>query len=240
MNALRILGFSFALGFLSIETVLGLDCETVSQSVTKKVEEDPDQVLVTVEDAMASHDKCACEIVKAAIVASRADGRLVGEIVFTAVTVSQSMAPTVAECAVSVAPDSAPQIRAALKRALSDTGRKPSYGRKPSFGKNPYGDKEPIPSAEPVEDGFDFGRTPLDVRGIYLLAPSPGGGGQFREDSHIPDSLAKRFKKVFGFFPNGLDRDQIIKLLKRNKKESGSSEEVIVRPPATPSDPESK
>ena len=119
---------------------------------------------------------------------------------------------------VSVAPDSASQIRSALKRALSDAGSY-SYtdgGKSPVSGKDVIYDKEPIPSAEPVDDsGFSFGRAPLDVRGIYLLAPSPGGGG-------ITEVV--EFKKI-------------VKTIYREKKGSGSSGGGH---PVTPSDPKPK
>ena len=154
---------------------LAQECESVAAAVTTKVEADPESVLLIVEDAMRAHDKCACEVVKAAIVAARATEELVGEIVFTAVIASESMAPTVAECAISVAPDSASQIRSALKRALSDAGSHSSEddgGKVVVSGKNPSYGKEPIPPAEPVREfGFDFGSAPLDVRGILSAGP---------------------------------------------------------------------
>ena len=241
MKLLQIMG-AMALA-LSASTVLASDCETVAAKVTKQVEASPEKVLMVVEDAMAKHDKCACEVVKAAIVASKANEKLVGEIVFTAVIASESMAPTVAECAISVAPDSASQIRSALKRALSDSGYSYSDeggGKSPAYsGKGTYG-KEEIPSAEPVrEGGFDFGRAPLDVRGIYLLAPSPGV--VHTRDFDIPKSLAREFKRVFGIFPEGLDRDEIVEILKRNEKESGSDGgTVVIHVPVSPSDPKPK
>ena len=217
--------------------VMAADCETIADSVTRQVEAAPGNVLMIVEDSMANHEKCACEVVKAAIVASKANEKLVGEIVFAAVIASESMAPTVAECAISVAPDAASQIRSALKRALSDAGTSDEGGKAPVYsGKNGYG-KDLIPSAEAVDDsGFDFGRAPLDVRGIYLLAPSPGGGVSTIQDVDIPKSLAKAFKRIYGFYPEGLDREEIVKLIKRKDKEPGSSGGK----PVTPSDPTPK
>ncbi|MGK0184633.1 MAG: hypothetical protein ACI9R3_000407 [Verrucomicrobiales bacterium] len=243
MKLLQILGV-FASALLPA-LAMASDCESVAATVSQQVEESPEKVLMVVEDAMAKHEKCACEVVKAAIVASKANEKLVGEIVFTAVISSESMAPTVAECAISVAPDSASHIRSALKRALSDTGTY-SYdgggGKSPAYsGKNPAYGKEPIPSAEAVDDGgFDFGRAPLDVRGIYLLAPSPGGGFvSTTRNFDIPKSLAREFKRIYGYYPKGLDRDEVVKLIKRTEKESGSTggHTVIV---VTPSDPSPK
>ena len=82
------------------------------------------------------------------------------------------MSTTITECAVSAAPSATSEITAALKSALSDKGSSEPVGK--SSGKGKYVEPEP----EPEPSGFDFGRAPLDVRGIYLLAPSPGGGIQ--------------------------------------------------------------
>ena len=237
-NPLKRLGVGLAVAAATVVNSFAADCDAVAASVSKKVEAEPEKVLMIVEDAMSTHDKCACEIVKSAIVASRASGRLVGEIVFTAVISSESMAPTVAECAISVAPDSASQIRSALKRALSDAGDSApvSYGKNPVSGKNAYG-KDTVPSADPVDEGgFDFGRAPLDVRGIYLLAPSPGGTSVIERDSDVPRKLAKRFKRIFGFFPEGLDPKEIIRLIERESQSNG--EVIIVRRPVTPANPD--
>ena len=198
---------AFVLAFAGIG--YAADCEDVARIVTSQIEEKPENVLIVVEDAMATHDKCACEIVKAAIVTSQANEKLVGEIVFTAVISSEKMAPTIAECAISVAPDSASQIRGALKRALSDGGdisaEPVGYyedntgsggGKEVVSSKNPSYGKEPPPIAEPVEDpGFTFGRSPLDVRGIYLLAPSAGGFVE-RVEKEVIVKIKKRIMKV--------------------------------------------
>lgn len=232
---------------LLASAAMASDCETVAEKVTEQVEESPEKVLMIVEDSMTKHEKCACEVVKAAIVASKANEKLVGEIVFAAVIASESMAPTVAECAISVAPDSASHIRSALKRALSDTGTY-SYadsdgGKNPAYsGKNPGYGKEPIPSAERVDDGgFDFGRAPLDVRGIYLLAPSPGGVISTSRDFDIPKSIARAFKRIYGYYPEGIDLEEIVKLIEKSDKESGSSGgRVVITVPVTPSDPTPK
>ena len=59
-------------------------CYKASKVVTKAVKAKPDNVLAIVERETAASPGCACEIVKAAIVATEADKNLVGQIVAAA------------------------------------------------------------------------------------------------------------------------------------------------------------
>ena len=164
---------ALAVGFVS-PALAETDCEKVSAEFASAVASKPDQLLTLVAEAVAKNETCACEVVQAAIKSVDADKAKVGDIVFTAVSVAPTMATTITECAVAAAPNATSEIKAALKSALSDKGSA-SYGKEPVYDKNPKGPVEE--EVEPVEDpGFSFGRAPLDVRGIYLLAPSSGGG----------------------------------------------------------------
>jgi len=141
-----------ALG-LSAASAQEIDCERVGAQVQTQSQNAPEQVLVLVEDAIIANEMCACEIVKGAIVGSKADKRLVREIVFTAVSAAQGMAATIAECAIAVAPDSADQIKLALEDALvGSNGKAPAYaggsnGKAPVGGYDQYaqnGGKSPV------------------------------------------------------------------------------------------------
>jgi hypothetical protein len=140
------------------------DCATLSTKVQAEVGAKPDQVLVILAEKIAANPGCSCEIVKAAITAAKADKDLVGEIVFTAVSAAPAEATTIAECAVAASPESAETVKAALQRAMSD--------------KNPVGkgvDKAPPP---PVQDDLgDFGLSPVNIGGVYLVYPGGGAIG---------------------------------------------------------------
>ncbi len=143
------------------------ECTSVSSAVTTEVTAKPDQVLTIVSEKIAANPTCACEIVKAAISAAKADKDLVGQIVFTAVTAAPTEVTTIAECAVAAAPEASDSIKAALRSAMSD--------------KNPVSEKNPknvkgTPET-PVDDTADFGLSPVAIGGVYLIYPSAGGSG---------------------------------------------------------------
>ncbi|MCB1097218.1 MAG: hypothetical protein KDN22_16715 [Verrucomicrobiae bacterium] len=164
---------ALAVGFVS-PAFADTDCDKASSKFAAAVASKPDELLTLLAETIAKNESCSCEVVQAAIKAVGADKAKVGDIVFTAVSVAPGMATTITECAVAAAPKATSEIKAALKSALSDKGSA-SYGKEIS-GKNPGKDVVPD-EVQPTDDGgFDFGRAPLDVRGIYLLAPSPGGG----------------------------------------------------------------
>lgn len=140
------------------------ECTPVSATVTAEVTNKPSNVLTIVNEQIAANPTCACEIVKAAIAASKADKDLVGQIVFTAVTAAPTEATTVAECAVAVAPEAADNVKAALRSAYSD---------KNPVSKNPV-DKNPAPVVEPETD---FGLSPVAIGGVYLVYPGSGSSG---------------------------------------------------------------
>jgi hypothetical protein len=163
---------ALAVGFVS-PAFADTDCDKASSKFAAAVASKPDELLTLLAETVAKNESCSCEVVQAAIKAVGADKAKVGDIVFTAVSVAPSMATTITECAVAAAPKATSEIKAALKSALSDKGSA-SYGKEVA-GKNPGKDVVEEPAVED-DGGFDFGRAPLDVRGIYLLAPSPGGG----------------------------------------------------------------
>jgi hypothetical protein len=95
-------------------------CASIGATVKDEVTAKPDQVLVIVSEKIGTNPTCACEIVHAAIKASKADKDLVGEIVFTAVSAAPKESTTIAECAVAAAPEASENVKAALRRAMSD------------------------------------------------------------------------------------------------------------------------
>ena len=100
------------------------DCAMVAESVKASIKEDSSKVLTVVAVKVAESPDCACEIVKAAIVESRASNDLTGQIVETAVRAAPRQYKTIVECAVAVNPDAAAQIRAALQNIFGSKGGK--------------------------------------------------------------------------------------------------------------------
>lgn len=163
-HSLRLLLPAALLG-LAAETEAAPKCNEISEDVRKAVAADPAKTLMIVEDALVINESCACEIVKAAIEASRADDVMKRQIVQTALAVAPKMAPVITECA---------GVSGAVPVAYQETT---------DSGKNPKNAKSVLPvlPEAPVEDVEDFAYIPRDIRGIYLIAP--GGVGIVGERS---------------------------------------------------------
>ncbi|MEZ5328899.1 MAG: hypothetical protein R3F19_27955 [Verrucomicrobiales bacterium] len=168
----------------------GEDCDASAARLRAAIDEQPADLLQHFAEALTKSESCACELVKEVIESSNSDQAMVGDIVFTAVSIAPRMATTITECAVAAAPRSTSEIKAALKSALTDKG---------TYGKDVY-EKNSVPVADepnldtrgiylvdpsvsnpfPQDDGEDysFGVSPEDMRGIYLLAPSGGGSSR--------------------------------------------------------------
>ena len=155
----------------------------------------PSRVLVAVEDALTMEEQGACEIVKTAITLTKADAKLVGEIVYTALKHSPGMSAVIVECAVDTVPTATGEIKKAMQKALGESsaeeedltdgsgkamaedeasGKEEASGKGVS-GKEPRSGKAPAPDAVEVEeDWLDFGRFISGIGSIYLSHPSSG------------------------------------------------------------------
>ncbi len=172
----------------------------------------PSRVLFAVEDALVMSEQAAAAIVKSAIETTRADKKLVGDIVFTAIRQAPSMSASIVESAVEARPSAADEIKTALQRALGEaddeksttkkadedmaqgSGKsvvsvKSSVGKEP-VAKEPSGKEAqaPAPAANEGEDDttFDFGLNGPGVGGIYFATPSSGTSGDPRRPRVIP------------------------------------------------------
>ena len=129
-------------------------CDKVSTDLKAAIEREPKKVLVFIEDAMVANESCACEIVKTAVQASKADGDLLKQIVLTATNVAPKMSAKIAECAGMAAPATAPGQIQGLDNSKSV--------------------KQVMAVAPPADTstGPDFTGVPSDIRGVYLIQPS--------------------------------------------------------------------
>ncbi len=146
---------TFALS-LSIRASDITRCDQVFEEVRTSVQSEPQKILIIVEDAMVANETCACEIVKAAILGAKADAELTKQIVLAATHIAPQMGPLIADCAGAVTPGGGNDVVETVKQEL---GIQPDEDQ-------PTG-----------EGGSDYTLIPGDIRGVYLIQPSTGGGG---------------------------------------------------------------
>jgi len=145
-------------------------CEDISKDVSAAIQKDPDKVLMIVEDALVINESCACEIIKAAIVAAKADAATVNQIVQTGISVAPKMSGVITDCATAAAP------------GTNITNQAEATAVVPS-GKNP--DKSIVPIAPPEDE--EFNPVGPGIRDVYLIQP-PTSGYPPRKRCHIPTS----------------------------------------------------
>ena len=99
-----------------------LSCIQLAARVEAEIGEAPSEVLNIVRRGLVDNSSCACDIVKAAIKASKADETLTGLIVETAVKTQPSRFKEIVECAILAKPTAKAQVRAALERVFGTKG----------------------------------------------------------------------------------------------------------------------
>ncbi|WP_435895972.1 hypothetical protein [Oceaniferula spumae] len=158
--------FGAALALVTPSYAAAPDCYKVSTAVKKAVAANPENVLELVATQVAQNESCACEIVKAAIVASDADKKLVANIVSAAITSAPSKVRIIGQCAVAVAPDALAEVQAVVTKMDANAGD--GYSAK-GGAKDAKGVVVPPPVAS----------NPLDFPGRGPEGPTPGGPGGF-------------------------------------------------------------
>ena len=161
-------------------------CDDIAKDVRQAVAKDPSKVLMIVEDALVISEECACEIVKAAIIASNADQARVKEIVQTAMAVAPKQSAIIAECAAAATAGGPVVVSNTSETSEEDDGKNPVSGKNPAGGKNTLSGKNIVASAKnppaeaspvipPEAEGTEFSGTPVSIRGIYLIQPAAAG-----------------------------------------------------------------
>jgi hypothetical protein len=150
---------SIAFAFMAAAYLVGAPlsaatCDKVAADVRAAIEANPSKVLIIVEDAMVTNETCACEIVKTALIASKANEDLARQIVLTATNVAPNLTQLIAECARGV---------------LAGDGTAGKTGKEVA---DVYG-KE-VKNVSPVQPVNDYAAAPADIRGVYLIQPSAG------------------------------------------------------------------
>ena len=153
--------FSAALG--AIPAHAEVDCIALSVSVKNSVAAEQSKVLEIVSKQVGAAPNCSCEIVKAAIEASKADAKMVASIVESAATAAPDQMRLISQCAVAVAPDALGEVQAVIAKLDPNSG-------------------EGGESAKSAKGGADNGEVaampnPLDFPGQGPVGPTPGGPG---------------------------------------------------------------
>ena len=141
-------------------------CDRVYTVVNKAVAADSDKVLELVKKYVSQNESCACEVVKAAIVASGADKTLVAGIVETAITSAPNQVRIIGQCAVAVAPDALIQVQAVVANYTKGNYQASGTGNVLDF---PLGSTEQVNSVGPTVGGP--GGFPLFPQAVGVLQP---------------------------------------------------------------------
>jgi hypothetical protein len=181
----------FAVSAVSPAGAAPTTCDKISQDVRESVEKDPAKVLMIVEDALVINETCACEIVRAAITASKADGELVKQIVQTSIAVAPKMTAVIEEC--SGLPVSGAQT-ASTKKSGKDVVNVSGKDVQDVSGKDAMDVKAPKDGAAGAA-GSRFGNGAGDIRGLYLIQPATGvfgsGGNNTNQDKQTKTTSSK-------------------------------------------------
>jgi hypothetical protein len=155
-------------GALFAEKPAPVDCQKVSVTFTEEVVAHQSLVLQLVDRAVRTNPTCACEIVKAAIKATKADNKLIASIVEVAAVAAPEQLRVVAQCAVAVAPDSLEEVQAVLAKLDPGTGDGVVDSEKGGV------DKQPV-AVEETPNPLDFPTNGDDA--VVFLVPGGGTGG---------------------------------------------------------------
>jgi hypothetical protein len=150
-----------ALGLAPAVATAETDCIALAASVKITVAEKPAEVLQVVEKEVSANPDCSCEVVKAAIQASKADAKTVAAIVETASSVAPDKMRLISQCAVAVAPEALADVQSVLSRLDPNRGES-GYSAKSAKGGKAVVDVKPA-------------WNPLDFPGTGPVGPTPGG-----------------------------------------------------------------
>jgi hypothetical protein len=163
------------------------DCTAVLERMKTELAKEPGRLILSVEDALATSEVCACAIIKTAVNFAGSDTSLIGEVVIQAIRLIPGAAAEIIECALREAPEASSAIRSVLARELGQAAPgllEPSTQQEKSQeGGIPHGKapvltgKEPAPIPESLEVLEETAEVESDwptvgVSGIYLSPPA--------------------------------------------------------------------
>jgi hypothetical protein len=159
-NSLKNLLIVATLGIVSAQAQS--DCPKVVQQVNAAVAADKSEVLNVVASEAEKSPDCVCEIVKAAIVASKASKSTVGAIVEAAGNAAPDRLDLIVQCATATAPDASGNINTAAAKVQ---GNNPSGGPANPLEFPGEGGIGPAPGTDGgssiLRPGFQFDSPPI-------------------------------------------------------------------------------
>lgn len=140
------------------------DCRAVALTVQQRVKLDPARILEIVGEEITAHGgACACEVVKAALTATRADATLTARVVEAAATAAPESMRLAAQCAIAAVPEALAEVQAVLAKLDPGSGES---GLSSESSKGAKAGKELAPRPADKAGKGD----PLN-RGILWVAP---------------------------------------------------------------------
>jgi len=162
----------YGLLFLTSAVSQGADsaCDSIAQDVTAAIAKNSANMLMIVEDALVINESCACEIVKAAIVAAKADSAMVNQIVQTSIAVAPKMSGVIMDCASAISP-SGTVTKPVVENPLDNSGK--------GVVTESYDAKAPVENPEPWLTRVQV-PTPIFINtppGVFRRPMSPSKAG---------------------------------------------------------------
>ena len=165
-NTLKFALTALLLAAAPIASADAIDCVKLSKAVKVAVVADSSRVLEVVASYIASNESCACEIVKAAIIASDANEKQVASIVNAAILEAPSQIRLIAQCAIATAPDAVANVQAVLEQYDVAGGEghsgKGGLDQSKDAAKNPPAGSPAFEGANPLDYPFDSISNPIE------------------------------------------------------------------------------
>jgi hypothetical protein len=140
------------------------DCPGLGLSIQQRVKLEPARILEIVETELAVNPSCACEVVKAALIAAGADAELTAQVVEVAATVTPESLRLISQCAIAAVPESLSAVQTVLARLDPGSGESGYSAKGSKSAKSAKSGKEIIPPPPPrviIGDPLDRPRYPL-------------------------------------------------------------------------------
>ncbi len=100
----------------SAPAVSQASCDQLAARVRLRIINKPHRLLYLVITSVSQNPDCACAVVRAAILASRADAKTVAAIAGVAILAAPASYQLICSCAVEVAPDSIAEVKAIMSQ----------------------------------------------------------------------------------------------------------------------------